>query len=119
MPIAWSTVNRLPVPFCSWPHQTFEAVVYEDELDLLTVVAVTQTDSEGRAHVNLHCNETGRVLKKTILQESWDVVRYAFASMFYFLLFFTAVSRIGIYILLHLYYWTSVMLCPIFQLERH
>lgn len=54
-------------------RETFEAVVYEDELDLLTVVAVTQTDSEGRAHVNLHCNETGRVLKKTILQESWDV----------------------------------------------
>ncbi|XP_072274426.1 DDB1- and CUL4-associated factor 17 [Pyxicephalus adspersus] len=54
-------------------QETFKAVVYEDELDLLTVVAVTEADSTGRAHVNLHCNDTGRVLKKIILQESWDV----------------------------------------------
>ncbi|KAM5152681.1 DDB1- and CUL4-associated factor 17 isoform 2-T2 [Mantella aurantiaca] len=54
-------------------QETFEAVVYEDELDLLTVVAVTQTESEGKAHVNLHCNDTGKLMKKIILQESWDV----------------------------------------------
>ncbi|CAI9560501.1 unnamed protein product [Staurois parvus] len=54
-------------------QETFQAVVYEDELDLLMLVAVTQIDSEGNAHVNLHCNETGSVLKKIILQESWDV----------------------------------------------
>ncbi|KAG8559661.1 hypothetical protein GDO81_017404 [Engystomops pustulosus] len=54
-------------------QETFKAVVYEDELDLLTVVAVTQADVEGKAHVDLHCNETGRILKKITLQESWDV----------------------------------------------
>ncbi|XP_044160285.1 DDB1- and CUL4-associated factor 17 isoform X1 [Bufo gargarizans] len=53
--------------------ETFTAVVYEDELDLLTVVAVTQIDAEGRAHVDLYCNETGKILKKITLQESWDV----------------------------------------------
>lgn len=47
--------------------------MYEDELDLLTVVAVTQTDIEGKAHVDLHCNETGKILKTITLQESWDV----------------------------------------------
>ncbi|XP_063789549.1 DDB1- and CUL4-associated factor 17 isoform X1 [Pseudophryne corroboree] len=54
-------------------QETFKAVVYEDELDLLTVVAVTQIDVQGRAHVDLHCNDTGRILKKITLQESWDV----------------------------------------------
>ncbi|KAM8933781.1 DDB1- and CUL4-associated factor 17 [Pelodytes ibericus] len=53
--------------------ETFKIVVYEDELDLLTVVAVTQTETEGKAHVDLHCNETGRLLKKISLVESWDV----------------------------------------------
>lgn len=54
-------------------QETFKAVMYEDELDLLTVVAVTQTDIEGKAHVDLHCNETGKILKTITLQESWDV----------------------------------------------
>ncbi|XP_075687236.1 DDB1- and CUL4-associated factor 17 isoform X2 [Rhinoderma darwinii] len=54
-------------------QETFKAVVYEDELDLLTVVAVTQTDEEDKADVDLHCNETGKILKKITLQESWDV----------------------------------------------
>ncbi|XP_069839002.1 DDB1- and CUL4-associated factor 17 isoform X2 [Dendropsophus ebraccatus] len=54
-------------------QETFKTVVYEDELDLLTVVAVTQTDIEGKAHVDLHCNETGKILKTITLEESWDV----------------------------------------------
>ncbi|XP_053327555.1 DDB1- and CUL4-associated factor 17 isoform X2 [Spea bombifrons] len=53
--------------------ETFKMVVYEDELDLLTVVAVTQTEAEGIAHVNMHCNATGKLLKKIKLLESWDV----------------------------------------------
>ncbi|XP_053554402.1 DDB1- and CUL4-associated factor 17 [Bombina bombina] len=54
-------------------QETFKIVTYEDELDLLTVVAVTQTEAEGKAHVDLHCNETGKILKKIPLLESWDV----------------------------------------------
>ncbi|KAM9305693.1 DDB1- and CUL4-associated factor 17 [Gastrophryne carolinensis] len=54
-------------------QETFKAVVYEDELDLLTVVAVTQADYDGKARVDLHCNDTGRILKKISLHESWDV----------------------------------------------
>ncbi|XP_056390351.1 DDB1- and CUL4-associated factor 17 isoform X2 [Hyla sarda] len=54
-------------------QETFKTVVYEDELELLIVVAVTQTDIEGKAHVDLHCNETGKILKKITLEESWDV----------------------------------------------
>ncbi|KAM4626735.1 DDB1- and CUL4-associated factor 17 [Discoglossus pictus] len=54
-------------------QESFKIVIYEDELDLLTVVAVTQTEAEGKAYVGLHCNETGRLLKKIPLLESWDV----------------------------------------------
>ncbi|KAM4698510.1 DDB1- and CUL4-associated factor 17 [Rhinophrynus dorsalis] len=54
-------------------QETFKIVVYEDELDLLTVVAVTQAECEGVAHVGLHCNETGKLLKKITLIEPWDV----------------------------------------------
>lgn len=53
--------------------ETFKIVAYEDELDLLTVVAVTQTDCEGDAHVDLHDNATGELLKEISLVESWDV----------------------------------------------
>ena len=47
---------------------------YEDELDLLSVVAVTQIDAEGKAHLDFHCNEYGTLLKSIALVESWDVV---------------------------------------------
>lgn len=47
---------------------------YEDELDLLSVVAVTQIDAEGKAHLDFHCNEYGTLLKSIPLVESWDVV---------------------------------------------
>lgn len=54
--------------------KTFKIVDYEDELDLLSVVAVTQIDSEGKAHLDFHCNEYGTLLKSIPLEESWDVV---------------------------------------------
>ncbi|KAM4024850.1 DDB1- and CUL4-associated factor 17 isoform 2-T2 [Anomaloglossus baeobatrachus] len=54
-------------------QEVFYAVMYEDELDLLMVVAVTHTEEDGVAHVDLHCNGTGRILKKIKLQEFWDV----------------------------------------------
>ena len=54
--------------------KTFKIVDYEDELDLLSVVAVTQIDAEGKAHLDFHCNEYGTLLKSIPLMESWDVV---------------------------------------------
>lgn len=48
---------------------------YEDELDLLSTVAVTQIGADGRAHLDFHCNERGILLKSIPLLESWDVVR--------------------------------------------
>jgi len=38
------------------------------------VVAVTQIDTEGKAHLDFHCNEYGTLLKSIPLMESWDVV---------------------------------------------
>lgn len=55
--------------------KTFKIVDYEDELDLLSTVAVTQIGADGRAHLDLHCNEQGILLKSIPLLESWDVVR--------------------------------------------
>ncbi|XP_072817249.1 DDB1- and CUL4-associated factor 17 isoform X3 [Vicugna pacos] len=54
-------------------NKTFKIVDYEDELDLLSVVAVTQIDAEGKAHLDFHCNEYGTLLKSIPLVESWDV----------------------------------------------
>ncbi|XP_073074801.1 DDB1- and CUL4-associated factor 17 isoform X2 [Manis javanica] len=54
-------------------QETFKSVDYEDELDLLSVVAVTQIDAEGKAHLDFHCNEYGTLLKSIPLVESWDV----------------------------------------------
>uniref|UniRef100_A0A6I8NJT0 DDB1 and CUL4 associated factor 17 n=1 Tax=Ornithorhynchus anatinus TaxID=9258 RepID=A0A6I8NJT0_ORNAN len=54
-------------------EETFKIVDYEDELDLLSVVAVTQLDVEGKAHLDFHCNEHGNLLKSIPLVESWDV----------------------------------------------
>ncbi|XP_066046048.1 DDB1- and CUL4-associated factor 17 isoform X1 [Chamaea fasciata] len=52
---------------------TFKIVDYEDELDLLSTVAVTQVGADGRAHLDFHCNEHGILLKSIPLKESWDV----------------------------------------------
>ncbi|XP_050772662.1 DDB1- and CUL4-associated factor 17 isoform X1 [Gopherus flavomarginatus] len=54
-------------------QETFKIVDYEDELDLLSVVAVTQIGADGKAHLDLHCNEHGILLKSIPLVESWDV----------------------------------------------
>ncbi|XP_040459795.1 DDB1- and CUL4-associated factor 17 [Falco naumanni] len=54
-------------------QETFKIVDYEDELDLLSTVAVTQIGADGRAHLDLHCNERGILLKSIPLLESWDV----------------------------------------------
>ncbi|XP_006265968.1 DDB1- and CUL4-associated factor 17 isoform X1 [Alligator mississippiensis] len=54
-------------------QETFKIVNHEDELDLLSVVAVTQIGPDGRAHLDLHCNEHGILLKTVPFLESWDV----------------------------------------------
>ncbi|XP_014028733.1 DDB1- and CUL4-associated factor 17 [Salmo salar] len=54
-------------------RETFRMVEYEDELDLLAVVEVTHREDEGKAHVRLHDNNTGALLKRVPLVESWDV----------------------------------------------
>ncbi|KAH0621480.1 hypothetical protein JD844_022837 [Phrynosoma platyrhinos] len=54
-------------------QETFKIVDYEDELNLLSIVAVTQIGSDGKAHLDLHCNERGIQLKSIPFVESWDV----------------------------------------------
>uniref|UniRef100_A0A8C1TAK3 Ddb1 and cul4 associated factor 17 n=1 Tax=Cyprinus carpio TaxID=7962 RepID=A0A8C1TAK3_CYPCA len=54
-------------------QQTFRMVKYEDELDLLAVVDITQTEDEGQAHLRLHDNKTGLLMKRVPLKEPWDV----------------------------------------------
>uniref|UniRef100_A0A8C7ZX35 Ddb1 and cul4 associated factor 17 n=1 Tax=Oryzias sinensis TaxID=183150 RepID=A0A8C7ZX35_9TELE len=53
-------------------QEAFRVVEYEDELDLLAVVMTDGVEEEGRAHVLLHDNQTGRLLRKIDLVESWD-----------------------------------------------
>lgn len=49
-------------------------VEYEDELDLLAVVVTDSEEGEGKAHIQLHDNQSGQ-LKQTIdLVEPWDEV---------------------------------------------
>ncbi|KAL0963832.1 hypothetical protein UPYG_G00314190 [Umbra pygmaea] len=68
------TVKRRFLQLDDDPEQeTFQMVEYEDELDLLAVVHVTNRGDEGQALVSLHDNHTGRLLKKVPLMESWDV----------------------------------------------
>ncbi|XP_031437851.1 DDB1- and CUL4-associated factor 17 [Clupea harengus] len=52
-------------------HETFRMVDYEDELDLLTVV-VTRREESGEVAVCLHDNNNGTMMKRILLQESWD-----------------------------------------------
>uniref|UniRef100_A0A8D2LVR2 DDB1 and CUL4 associated factor 17 n=1 Tax=Varanus komodoensis TaxID=61221 RepID=A0A8D2LVR2_VARKO len=54
-------------------QETFKIVDYEDELNLLSIVAVTQIGADGTAHLDFHCNEYGTRLKSIPLVESWDV----------------------------------------------
>lgn len=50
-------------------------VEYEDELDLLAVVVTNGEEEEGRAHIRLHDNQNGRLLRTIELAEPWDEVR--------------------------------------------
>ena len=58
--------------FLIW--QTFRMVEYEDELDLLAVVVTNGEEGEGRAHIRLHDNQSGRLLRTVDLVEPWDEV---------------------------------------------
>ncbi|RXM29056.1 DDB1- and CUL4-associated factor 17 [Acipenser ruthenus] len=51
-------------------QETFRNVEYEGELDLLAVI---QTETEGKALIGLYDNQTGAVIKDIALAESWDV----------------------------------------------
>ncbi|XP_047457174.1 DDB1- and CUL4-associated factor 17 [Mugil cephalus] len=53
-------------------QETFRMVEYEDELDLLAVVTTNGEEGEGRAHVRLHDNQSGRLQRKVELVEPWD-----------------------------------------------
>ncbi|XP_008117077.2 DDB1- and CUL4-associated factor 17 isoform X2 [Anolis carolinensis] len=53
--------------------ETFQIVDYEDELNLLSIAAVTQIGSDGSARLDLRCNERGTRLKSIPFVESWDV----------------------------------------------
>lgn len=54
--------------------QTFHMVEYEDELDLLAVVVTNGEEGEGRAHIRLHDNQSGQLLRTVDLEEPWDEV---------------------------------------------
>ncbi|KAI3355796.1 hypothetical protein L3Q82_004361 [Scortum barcoo] len=53
-------------------QETFRMVEYEDELDLLAVVVTNGEEGEGRAHIRLHDNLSGQLLRKVDLVEPWD-----------------------------------------------
>lgn len=53
-------------------QETFRMVEYEDELDLLAVVVTNGEEEEGRAHIRLHDNQNGRLLRTIELAEPWD-----------------------------------------------
>ncbi|XP_068186170.1 DDB1- and CUL4-associated factor 17 isoform X2 [Antennarius striatus] len=53
-------------------QETFRLVEYEDELDLLAVVVTNGEEGEGRAHIQLHDNQSGQLLRTFDLTEQWD-----------------------------------------------
>ncbi|XP_039674145.1 DDB1- and CUL4-associated factor 17 isoform X2 [Perca fluviatilis] len=53
-------------------QETFRMVEYEDELDLLAVVVTNGEEGEGRAHIRLHDNQSGQLLRTVDLVEPWD-----------------------------------------------
>ncbi|CAL8321749.1 unnamed protein product [Merluccius merluccius] len=55
-------------------QETFRTVEYEDEVDLLALVVTDGEEVEGRAHVKLHDNKTGELLRTIPLIQPWDVV---------------------------------------------
>nr|XP_055071948.1 DDB1- and CUL4-associated factor 17 [Misgurnus anguillicaudatus] len=54
-------------------QETFRMVKYEDEIDLLAVVEITHAEDEGQAHIRLHDNKSGVLMKRVPLKEPWDV----------------------------------------------
>uniref|UniRef100_A0A3P9N9F1 Ddb1 and cul4 associated factor 17 n=1 Tax=Poecilia reticulata TaxID=8081 RepID=A0A3P9N9F1_POERE len=55
-------------------QETFRLLEYEDELDLLAIAVTNGEGEEGRAHVQLHDNQSGRLQRKIELDEPWDEV---------------------------------------------
>ncbi|XP_070771296.1 DDB1- and CUL4-associated factor 17 [Enoplosus armatus] len=53
-------------------QETFRMVEYEDELDLLAVVVTNGEEGEGRAHIRLYDNQSGKLLRTVDLVEPWD-----------------------------------------------
>ncbi|KAA8588152.1 hypothetical protein FQN60_001346 [Etheostoma spectabile] len=53
-------------------QETFRMVEFEDELDLLAVVVTNGEEGEGRAHIRLHDNQSGQLLRTVDLVEPWD-----------------------------------------------
>lgn len=53
-------------------QETFRLVEYEDELDLLTVLVTNGEEEQGRAHIQLHDNLSGKLLRRVELDERWD-----------------------------------------------
>ncbi|KAG7227571.1 hypothetical protein INR49_005386 [Caranx melampygus] len=53
-------------------QETFRLVEYEDELDLLAVVLTNGEEGEGRAHIRLHDNQSGKLQRTIDLVEPWD-----------------------------------------------
>lgn len=53
-------------------QETFRLLEYEDELDLLAIAVTNGEDEEGRAHIQLHDNQTGRLQRRIDLDEPWD-----------------------------------------------
>nr|XP_046261208.1 DDB1- and CUL4-associated factor 17 [Scatophagus argus] len=53
-------------------QETFRTVEYEDELNLLAVVVTNGEEGEGKAHIQLHDNQSGQLLRTVDLIEPWD-----------------------------------------------
>ncbi|TKS67222.1 DDB1- and CUL4-associated factor 17 [Collichthys lucidus] len=53
-------------------QETFRMLEYEDELDLLAAVVTNGEEGEGRAHIQLHDNQSGQLLRTVELDEPWD-----------------------------------------------
>ncbi|XP_067843573.1 DDB1- and CUL4-associated factor 17 isoform X2 [Heptranchias perlo] len=54
-------------------YETFKMVDYEDELELLTVLAVAPTDAEENTHLDFYDNQSGILIKSIPIREPWDV----------------------------------------------
>ncbi|XP_069009899.1 DDB1- and CUL4-associated factor 17 isoform X1 [Embiotoca jacksoni] len=53
-------------------RETFRMVEFEDELDLLAVVITNGEEGEGKAHIRLRDNQSGKLERTIELVEPWD-----------------------------------------------